>query len=371
MKYLMSRSIRKVWRYIFIFGIARTLIKVIARSKIKIRLEKIFRLNPMRRSGKRIFFIGCGHHAFSTLAFFVFAHTKSKLVGVYDPNFNASNFLGFCYGARYICESFDELKSHMAEGDVVYIASNHASHESYTRQLLDLNLILFVEKPLCLDSTSVGRLCDTIIKRDISYYAGYNRPLAPAIKKISAYLKSEQPLTFSAAVIGHSLSADHWYKTEGEGSRITSNLGHWLDLFYHLLLAKGTRISELDVTVRSSDSVQTTDNLALILRSNLGDLATITFSCRAEPFEGVSELITVQNDDLIAKIYDFRRLDLWFGSKFQTIRYKNKTCGHKEAALQPFESVDRPIFELFESTKILLKIEQEFRNGNFDFSIKI
>ncbi len=84
----------------------------------------------------------------------------------------------------------------------------------------------------------------------------------------------------------------------------------------------------------------------------------MTFTSRSEPFEGVNESINFQQDELIAKIDDFRVTKIWRDNYYKKIIHWPKNNGHKTAVLQPFNSeVIRSWEEIENSTMLMLHIE--------------
>ena len=166
-------------------------------------------------------------------------------------------------------------------------------------------------------------------------------------------------------VIGHKLPCDHWYRDEREGTRIIGNLGHWIDLTVNLLLFKGEFPQAINIAISYSDSNFPSENISITLTTPKHDLVSIVFSAREDPFEGVTETINFQCGDLIAKINDFRSIQIWEGIKYIKKSFFHKDNGHKQSALQPFnkKSNPRPWSELRTSTSLMLYIEDMVKNG--------
>ena len=66
--------------------------------------------------------------------------------------------------------------------------------------------------------------------------------------------------------------------------------------------------------------------------------ASICFSSKGEPFEGVRELLVIHKGDLLGKLSDFQKLDL--DIKDKKIKYRNifKDHGHKENIINSFRN---------------------------------
>lgn len=355
-----TTDIRKLVRFISIYGILRTLFKVFGRLRPSIRVSLFFRLLPFRRGTGYVGLIGAGQHAFSSIAFFISRFTKAKISFVYDINKEMSQSLAYIYGAESLQEIPFLITKIQNKYDVVYIASNHASHVAYALKFIELNNCdIFIEKPLALDIHQLKMLSQAMRGFKMRLFAGYNRPFSPAIKKIRSYIKPADPISLSCSVIGHDIPNDHWYRKGGEGSRVVANLGHWIDLTVNLFSERSFFPDYIDINYFPSDQSQASDNISISLSTDRGDLINIFFTSRGEPFEGVNETILFQQGDLIAKIDDFRRMTIWLDERVFNYSYKPKDNGHKECVLQPFRSgVSRTWTELERSTRLMLNIEQ-------------
>ena len=100
------------------------------------------------------------------------------------------------------------------------------------------------------------------------------------------------------------------------------------------------------------------------MTSNNKDLLSIFFSSRSEPFEGVSESIIFQQNEMIAKINDFRTMELWQNEKYKKFSYRPKDNGHKNCIIQPMQKeILRPWNEIELSARLILNIENMALNG--------
>ena len=92
-------------------------------------------------------------------------------------------------------------------------------------------------------------------------------------------------------------------------------------------------------------------------------MISIVFSTRNEPYEGVNETINFQQDNINAKIDDFRKVKIWKKDKIIKKSYFPKNNGHKTAVLQPFSGIEpRRWDEIKLSTELMLFIEKMVQN---------
>jgi len=353
-----NRGIRKVVRYAAIYGIFRTLTKVIGRLRPRFKLWLILKFPLYKNKGKKVGLVGCGHHAFSSIAYFLSTSTSCNILFALDVDKQASSSLAFAYNSKDVGDEF-LVSSQVELPDLVYISSNHASHTEYAVKFLEYGCDVFIEKPISIDNEQLDLLSNAVRNCSQKVYVGYNRPHSPAISIIKKYVNSsEEPFTLSCFISGHFISEDHWYRDPAEGTRIVSNLGHWIDLSVHIMFWRKRVPEYLEILISYSNSKMPSDNIAVSIASSNHDLITFTFTSRCEPFEGVNETINFQQGDLIAKIDDFRTTKIWKSEFYKKHNHWPKNNGHKEAVLQPFGSVEKRVWnEVESSTRLMLHIE--------------
>jgi predicted dehydrogenase len=325
-------GLRKLARFAAIYGPGRTLFKVAGRLRLRLPSWRI----PSHRPDVGL--IGCGQFAFATIGYVLHRRFGRRLLTCFDTNADASKSLARALDVRHVATSAESLLSESGLR-VVYVASNHASHAAYAALALERGLDVYVEKPVAVDLEQLRRLETARRHSSGRLFAGYNRPFAAAIRELRRRMNVDlrAGITLQCTVIGHRLAPDHWYRRPEEGTRICGNVGHWLDLFVHVLHWRGLP-QELDIALSWADATEPDDNLCIAMTSDRADLCSIVLSSRSEPFEGINETIELQHGTTICKIDDFRRMTLWQGERSVCRRYWPKDPGHQEAILQPFSA---------------------------------
>ena len=120
----MVSKIKKVSRYISIYGFKRTFVKVAGRStKIKFRM-------PNFNKYRFISIIGCGQFPFSTISYFLYFNKRGNFLGCYDVNHQKSKRL---YDFWSFAKVYDKSENVFLDNKckLIYIASNHNTHYSY------------------------------------------------------------------------------------------------------------------------------------------------------------------------------------------------------------------------------------------------
>jgi predicted dehydrogenase len=367
---------RKILRFFKLYGLMRTVFKVVARSS---RVPLVWR----SRSDADIAMVGCGQYAFATIGYFITQKFGARFRWCYDPDSRAAD--GFARGLRVshkavkIGEWLEDPRTRY-----VYIASNHASHSEYACEALAAGRSVYLEKPVSVTFALLARLeaARQVAEADgrPRLFAGYNRPFSGAISQLCALSnpRPDQALSLSCFVSGHLIDADHWYRNPNEGTRICGNAGHWIDLFVHLSARRG---SERDagagmddkyrLSLLSADTANADDDFALSIASDRGDIFSLMLTARSEPFEGINETINFQQGPVIAKIDDFRRMTIWEGANRRHFRFWPKDVGHSKAILQPFGVAHRQWSEVLDSSILMLAIAEMARNGQSTRTISL
>lgn len=342
---------KKLIRYISIYGFLRTFVKAAGR----VRSDHVS-LPGIRRGGD-IAVIGCGQFAFGTIGYFLWKRFGRRIGPVFDISFETAKSFGRFYGALPV----HNVESILADPHVkvVYIASSHSTHVEYALRALEAGKVPYIEKPIAVEYAQARRLFDAVHRGAIVPFAGYNRPHAPAMRRIRELFFSDPPaaVTMSCFVAGHFIPKDHWYKSAGEGTRICGNLGHWIDLAVHILAWRGLP-EQVKLAISYADDTNPEENISVTLTTVRGDLISLIFSAHAEPFEGVTESISFQSGRIMASIFDFRRMVLVHGECVERSNFFPKDVGHEAAICQPYSDSEHSSrwAEVEYSTLLMLKI---------------
>lgn len=350
-------KIKKVFRYIRIYGIKRTIFKTLGRNR-KLRYLRLLKCNKSCYTAV----VGCGQFSYSTIGSILTKYLRSPFLDCFDICSEQLNSFAHFYNIYSPSLSFNQLKKN-DKVKLVYITSNHASHTNYAIDLLNSRKDVYIEKPVSVNFDQLSLLNSVITTSNNNIYCGYNRPFSKAIKKLKRYCAGlDGPISLNCFVTGHLIEKNHWYRNPAEGTRVCGNIGHWLDLAIHILfwscLPENLRIS-----ISYADPLVNDDNITITLNSQNGDLIVITLTSRSEPFEGINETINFQQNNVISKIDDFRCISIWKHDLFIKERYSTKDVGHHEAVLQPFHQFKyRPWEEILLSSALTLTIAEMVRN---------
>lgn len=352
-------NLNKVFRFFRIYGLGRTIIKVAGRTR-NVYLHYFFPKLFFQKGEKNISLIGCGQFGFSSISYFLLKRQGNNFLECYDVNKENQHSTAIFW--KYTAQDEVEKLMDNPQCKFVYIASNHHSHSYYAVKALKKNKIVYIEKPIAVNYTQLkDLLCAKKDKDEV--YAGYNRPFSKAISKLKEYAPINLPITLNCFVVGHKIEQDHWYRNPEEGTRVCGNMGHWIDLAVHLIAARNFVPEAFEITISYTSDSERDDNVCVTITTAFKDLITIILSAREEPFEGISETINFQSGELIVKIDDFRKIQLWNGSDYRKYSYRRKDVGHLKAINQPFDKDRRDFEEVVISTILMLEITEMVEHG--------
>jgi predicted dehydrogenase len=294
--------LRKAFRYIRLYGVSRTWVKVKQQAHLNRRYEALPRISKPPPEGSHVGIIGCGGFAFGVIAYYLKRRFGRVIRGVMDINIHRAASLYENYGAGYYTDDATRVFSD-AQIDTVFIASNHASHTKYAIEALEQGKHVHIEKPPVTTREQLNQLCEVILRSKGNVALGFNRPVSKLGAQIFNEIASSTGLLVANwAVIGHPISDAHWYSKPEEGGRVFGNLCHWTD-FSLQLVRREARYPLRVQGVCTSDS-----EVGLTLRFGDGSIVIISFSALGDSFEGVRERLVAQRGDVIVQLDDFQRL---------------------------------------------------------------
>ncbi len=302
-------KIKKVLRYVLLYGLRRTLIKVrgqyhMRRKFLSLPAQRPYLYNP---SCTQVAIVGCGNFAFSNIAFYLSLHPGVQLRGVMDVDIHKAASLFVRYRAQFYTDDIDRLVDDSSI-DIVYIASNHASHSLYAEKFIKVGKRVHVEKPHVVSSAQLDSLFDVISCQPFAnIFLGFNRTRSSLFKILQSHLNQQSgPLMINWFIAGHEIPDDHWYFDEKEGGRVLGNLCHWTDLTLHLVGLDNA----FPCTVKSSSPKGAKSDFIFSVVFADRSCATFTFSAKGHTFEGVREVLNIHKGNLLGNMSDFQELTL-------------------------------------------------------------
>jgi len=205
-------KIKKAIRYVRLYGVRRTLMKINGQYHMKRKYETLPAFPSPPRSGGHIGIIGCGNYAFSNIAFYLQKNLGNVIRCAMDSDVHKAASLFEKYGLRYYTDNVDTLIADQAI-DLVYVASNHSSHAEYAIKCIEAGKHVHIEKPHVISEDQLSRLAVAMRAHpETKVFLGFNRPRSSLFKELKELLSHQVgPLMINWFVAGHEIPDDHWY----------------------------------------------------------------------------------------------------------------------------------------------------------------
>ena len=359
----LSFRIRKLLRYIKLYGVTRTLYKVKSAYHMARRYEELPNLHN-KSSDSHVGIIGSGNFSYGTIAYYLRKNYGEVIRGAMDVDLNRAASLGHSYNASYYCDDADQLFQD-DQIDLIYIASNHASHAEYAVSALSNNKHVHIEKPPVVNDDQLSRLCAAMETSTGTVNLGYNRPRSTLGKKAqNAVDAQEGPMMINWFIAAHQLEEDHWYFSEGEGGRVLGNLCHWID--YTLSIIPNQSRFPVKITPATTDGDFNGDFIVSYQFAD-GSLAVISMSAKGHTFEGVSERLSLHRGNLLLSMMDFHSLTIKADHSTSNYRPLFRDHGHEENIKRSYNNLKDgggyTVKELWETCNLMLRTEEAVASG--------
>jgi predicted dehydrogenase len=188
---------------------------------------------------------------------------------------------------------------------LVIVATAHDSHAELACAAVKAGHRVFLEKPPTVTVEDVHRLTDTMQAYPGAVEIGFNRRYHPLIRKARAQLAKESgPTSVSCIVKELTFQEDHWYFWPNQGTRITGNLCHWIDLAIYLIHGNPMPIS-ITLSPRMPGTEPGSDEeRVLTVTFEDGSLLTVLGTTAGDDIRGVQEYMDIRRGHTSISIDD-------------------------------------------------------------------
>ena len=213
---------------------------------------------------------------------------------------------------------------------LVVVATAHDSHTHLACAALKAGHRVFVEKPPTVTPEDVHRLAAVMRSNPGSVEIGFNRRYHPLVRRARARLLQESgPTSISCIVKELIFERDHWYFWPTQGTRITGNLCHWIDLAVFLLDGSPMPVS-LTLSPRMPGSEPGSDEeRVLTVTFEDGSLLTVLGTTRGDDIRGVQEQIDIRRGRTTITIDDLWKMRIRSGGIERYSRTLFRDKAHK------------------------------------------
>lgn len=254
----------------------------------------------IKQSSKRIFIYGFGAYAHSYSSKFFMGNVNS----IVDCNKRVLTGFRGMDKISYFEDYRDSLPLYAKIDDpVAVISTYHSAHFKIAKELFLANPKgkVFIEKPVVVRFQDASELID-LKKQGFWLDAGYNRRYIDWNIMIMRMLKTiKSPKIINISVKETIIPPMHWYYWPNQGTRITGNLCHWIDLAYFWVKSKPREMTLLG----------TEDSFGLSILFEDGSIANITASDKGNDLRGVQEKIEVRAEDRTIFIDDYKKMTMF------------------------------------------------------------
>ena len=209
------------------------------------------------------------------------------------------------YGFALATTDSDRAIEELPAPGLVIVATAHDSHTRLACAAAKAGHRVFLEKPPTVTQEDVHQLAEVMQANPGTIEIGFNRRYHPLVRKARAHLRNESGPTSIACVVKElTFQEDHWYFWPNQGTRITGNLCHWIDLAVHLIDGAPMPISvtlspRLPSTEPGSDEERT-----LTVTFEDGSLLTVLGTTRGDDIRGVQEYMDIRRGNTSITIDD-------------------------------------------------------------------
>jgi predicted dehydrogenase len=331
----LSFKARKALRYTRLYGVSKTRAKIESQYHMRKRFRTLPSTAGSGMPGQHVGIVGAGKFAYSTIAYYLKRNYGRVIRGVMDVDINHAASLFGKYGLAYYTADADRVLGDPAI-DLVYIASNHASHADYAIAALEAGKSVHIEKPHVVDEDQLQRLCGAMERSTGTVALGFNRPKSAIGREVQRQLALQSgPMMLSWFVAGHEIPPDHWYYAEEEGGRILGNLCHWTDFALQMVPTE----SRYPIEINPTRSDQPDCDIAVTYTFGDGSIAAITFSAKGHTFEGVTERLAAHRGNALIAMDNFKTLSVDVVERKHRIRHAHRDHGHERTICDSFELV--------------------------------
>jgi polar amino acid transport system substrate-binding protein len=235
---------------------------------------------------------------------------KVTLKGVATARPNNARNVADKFGFEYCSGNAEDIIKD-ASINTIFIATRHDTHARFVTEALKEGKNVFTEKPLCLYPQELDIILDALNESGSRLMIGFNRRFAPLIEKLKSKLNTTVPVAINYRINAGTLPKEHWiHDRHTGGGRIIGEVCHFIDLCAFLSDSFIESVSAYTL----NDAAENQDTVVISMLMENGSVASISYFSNGNKNEN-KELIEIYNGSLIAKLNDFKELEIITGKK--------------------------------------------------------
>jgi predicted dehydrogenase len=230
-------------------------------------------------------------------------HFQLYAVANREPQIAAT--VGRDYGFALATTDSERAIAELPAPGLVVVATAHDSHTRLACAAVKAGHRVFLEKPPTVTVEDVRQLAAAMRAHPGAIEIGFNRRYHPLVRRARARLARESgPTSVSCVVKELTFEPDHWYFWPNQGTRITGNLCHWIDLAVYLIDG-----SPLPVSITLSPRMPGTEpgsdeERVLTVTFDDGSLLTVLGTTRGDDIRGVQEQMDIRRGHTTISVDD-------------------------------------------------------------------
>ncbi len=214
-------------------------------------------------------------------------------------------------------EMLDHAKINSSDIGTVVVSTNHKSHSSILKELLDKEKLVIVDKPLCTNSEELNLIIDLNKKLNPNFMCFMNRRYSEHTKILKDYiLGSEGP--FHLDCLFNVLPKQPNDIIYSEGGRLIGEMCHHVDLALYLF-GEPNQVFYSDNQIESK--ISKNENASILMSFPDNSSAFIRYSTMGDSL-GVKEKIMLSFDNRSIELRDFKMTDLISNNSRKTLLKK-------------------------------------------------
>jgi predicted dehydrogenase len=209
------------------------------------------------------------------------------------------------YGFALATTDSERAIAELPAPGLVVVATAHDSHARLACAAVKAGHRVFLEKPPTVTVDDVHQLAEMMQANPGAIEIGFNRRYHPLVRKAREQLKKESgPTSISCTIKELTFHDDHWYFWPNQGTRITGNLCHWIDLAIYLIDGNPMPIS-ITLSPRMPGTEPGSDEeRVLTVTFEDGSLLTALGTTRGDDIRGVQEQMDIRRGHTTISIDD-------------------------------------------------------------------
>jgi predicted dehydrogenase len=199
------------------------------------------------------------------------------------------------YGFALATTDSERAIAELPAPGLVIVATAHDSHARLATAAVKAGHRVFLEKPPAVTADDVRQLAEVMTANPGAIEIGFNRRYHPLVRRARARLARESgPTSISCTIKELTFQDDHWYFWPNQGTRITGNLCHWIDLAIYLIDGNPMPVS-ITLSPRMPGTEPGSDEeRVLVVTFADGSLLTALGTTRGDDIRGVQEQMDIR-----------------------------------------------------------------------------